>query len=69
LAHQAGYQVTEINASDDRTAKTVHDKIRNSLESRALTSLGALSGNKPTCVVIDEIDGAGGGDAVSFPQR
>ena len=55
----------EINASDDRTAKVVQDKIRNSLESRALTSLGNLASAKPTCLIIDEIDGAGGGDAVS----
>ena len=64
IATQAGYQVMEINASDDRSAKTVEDKIRNSLESRALTSLGSLSSCKPTCLIIDEIDGAtGGGDS------
>lgn len=51
--------------SDDRTAKVVQDKIKTSLESRALTSLGSLASSKPTCLIIDEIDGAGGGDAVS----
>ena len=40
------------------------DRIRDALESRALTSLGSMSDNRPTCVVIDEIDGAtGGGDS------
>ncbi|KAM0788007.1 hypothetical protein ACM66B_006207 [Microbotryomycetes sp. NB124-2] len=66
LARQAGYQVLEINASDDRTGKVVEDRIRNALESTALTKEGALAGNRPTCVVIDEIDGAGGGGESSF---
>ena len=42
----------------------VTDRIRDALESRALTSVGSISDNRPTCVVIDEIDGAtGGGDS------
>lgn len=50
--------------SDDRSAKVVTDRIRDALESRALSSLGVMTDNKPTCVVIDEIDGAtGGGDS------
>lgn len=65
IAHQAGYQTQEINASDDRTAKVVHDRIRQSLETRVMTTLGNLSSSKPTCLIIDEIDGAAGGDAVS----
>lgn len=63
IATQAGYRVSEINASDDRSAKVVHDRIRQSLESTTITSLGSLSSSKPTCLVIDEIDGAAGGDA------
>lgn len=66
IATQAGYQVVEVNASDDRSGTVVHDKIRNSLESRALTNLGSLSSSKPTCLVIDEIDGATGGGASGF---
>ena len=66
LARQAGYQVLEVNASDDRTGRIVNERIRNALESRALTSTGGLSGSKPTCVIIDEVDGAGGaGESVS----
>ena len=61
LARQAGYQVHEVNASDDRTGKVVEERIRNALESRALSGSGGMSGNKPTCVVVDEVDGAGGG--------
>ncbi|KAM0749881.1 P-loop containing nucleoside triphosphate hydrolase protein [Meredithblackwellia eburnea MCA 4105] len=64
LARQAGYQVFEVNASDERAGNVVETRIRPALESRALSMDGGMAGNKPTCVVIDEIDGAsGGGDA------
>lgn len=70
LAKQAGYQVLEVNASDDRTGRVVEDRIRNALESRALTTGGGLSGSKPTCVIVDEVDGAGGGgESVSWRVR
>jgi chromosome transmission fidelity protein 18 len=62
VARQAGYRTLEINASDDRNAATVTSRIRNAID--AGTGLGAEG--RPTCVVIDEIDGAtGGGEAVS----
>ncbi|PLW57969.1 hypothetical protein PCANC_00768 [Puccinia coronata f. sp. avenae] len=67
LAAQAGYQVVEINASDDRNSKTVTEQIKNALESRTLDAGAKFGGglslksNRPTCVIIDEIDGAGGG--------
>lgn len=63
LARQAGYQVLEVNASDDRTAKIVTERIQNALESKSLSMSGKRSDGvvKPTCVIIDEIDGAGGG--------
>lgn len=70
LARQAGYQVHEVNASDDRTGKVVEERIRNALESRALSGSGGMTGNKPTCVVVDEVDGAGGGgDSVSLYEE
>lgn len=72
LAHQAGYDIVEINASDDRTSKVVHERIKSALETRTLDS-GARRGggmilkdNRPTCVIIDEIDGAGGGSEGGF---
>lgn len=62
LARQAGYQVLEVNASDDRTANIVTERIRNALESTSLSMMGKKNGmSKPTCVIIDEIDGSGGG--------
>ncbi|EPX71552.1 DNA replication factor C complex subunit Ctf18 [Schizosaccharomyces octosporus yFS286] len=51
IARQAGYKVLEINASDDRTASTVHEKI-----GAAVSYHSALS-SQPTCVVADEVDG------------
>ncbi|BGP22340.1 hypothetical protein Rt10032_c07g3187 [Rhodotorula toruloides] len=82
LARQAGYQVLEINASDDRTSRIVDERIRNAVDSTALTSgwkpgQGGAGGKgkerereeggvRPTCVVVDEIDGAGGGGDTSF---
>ncbi|GAA5991782.1 hypothetical protein JCM11641_005682, partial [Rhodosporidiobolus odoratus] len=73
LARQAGYQVLEINASDDRTGGVVEQRIRNALESSALTVNAGVAMKKgkdetirPTCVVVDEVDGAGGGGESSF---
>lgn len=63
VAQQAGYRTLEINASDDRSAATVTTRIKNAIDAGS----GLASEGKPTCVVIDEIDGAsGGGDAVRF---
>lgn len=61
MARQAGYKTLEINASDDRSAATVSTRIKNAIEAGS----GLGSEGKPTCVIIDEIDGAsGGGDTV-----
>ncbi|CDK29937.1 unnamed protein product [Kuraishia capsulata CBS 1993] len=51
IAKQVGYEVLEINASDERAGTSVRDKIRNSLSSVTFSG-------KPTCLVIDEIDGS-----------
>jgi chromosome transmission fidelity protein 18 len=62
VARHAGYRTLEINASDDRSAATVTTRIKNAIN--AGSALGAEG--RPTCVIIDEIDGAsGGGDTVS----
>lgn len=60
MTRQAGYKVLEINASDDRNAATVSTRIKNSIEAGS----GLGDKGKPVCVVIDEIDGATGGDQV-----
>lgn len=58
-ARQAGYNVIEINASDDRTGAVVQNKIGDALESQAVFN------PRPTLVVIDEVDGvsSAGGEA------
>ncbi|KAJ9109280.1 hypothetical protein QFC21_000609 [Naganishia friedmannii] len=64
VAKQAGYDVFEINASDDRNAGTVSQRIKNALDAGS----GLRSKGKPTCVIIDEIDGSAGGD-MDVPAR
>ncbi|ORY75800.1 P-loop containing nucleoside triphosphate hydrolase protein, partial [Protomyces lactucae-debilis] len=68
LAHiasrQAGYNVIEINASDDRTGTVVQNKIQDALESQAVFQ------SRPSCIVIDEIDGvSGAGGETGFIKR
>ncbi|WWC88031.1 uncharacterized protein L201_002934 [Kwoniella dendrophila CBS 6074] len=62
VAKHAGYRTLEINASDDRSAATVSTRIKNAIDA----GTGLASEGKPTCVVIDEIDGASGGGDASF---
>ncbi|GAB4851908.1 hypothetical protein Ancab_031307 [Ancistrocladus abbreviatus] len=57
LAHVAakhcGYHVVEINASDDRSSSIVERKILDAVQMNSV-----MSNSKPSCLVIDEIDGA-----------
>lgn len=63
LAHVAaalaGYEVLEINASDDRSGSAARDKIVEAVETVGLDRSGGRG--KERCVVLDECDG---GDAV-----
>lgn len=52
MAKQSGYDVMEINASDERAAVVVKDKIYNAVGSHRIGSA------KPVCIVADEIEGA-----------
>ncbi|KAG2224906.1 hypothetical protein INT45_010855 [Circinella minor] len=75
VANHAGYNIIEVNASDDRTAEVVSSKIKSALEMQAIIRepIAEKGGNrtmsmeqKPNCLIIDEIDGAssgGGGDS------
>ncbi|PWN44307.1 P-loop containing nucleoside triphosphate hydrolase protein [Ceraceosorus guamensis] len=56
IANSCGYAVHELNASDARNSAAIEDRVKVALESGA-----ALGDHRPTCVVIDEIDGATGG--------
>ncbi|AMD22916.1 HHR147Cp [Eremothecium sinecaudum] len=51
VATQAGYDVMEINASDERAGNIVKEKVNNSLFNDSLSG-------KPVCVIADEIDGS-----------
>uniref|UniRef100_A0A671MA98 Chromosome transmission fidelity protein 18 homolog n=1 Tax=Sinocyclocheilus anshuiensis TaxID=1608454 RepID=A0A671MA98_9TELE len=54
IAKHAGYNVVEINASDDRSAELFQKRIDTATQMKSV--LGA--NEKPNCLIIDEIDGA-----------
>lgn len=60
LAHvagaHAGYRVVEINASDDRSAEKLVQKVQD-----AMAMQSVMGDRRPNLVVLDEIDGAVGG--------
>jgi len=56
LAKHAGYASVELNASDDRSTETLVKKVKDATEMQSV-----LSGGRPNCLIIDEIDGAMGG--------
>ncbi|KAJ3153578.1 hypothetical protein HDU89_000620 [Geranomyces variabilis] len=53
IARHAGYTVSEINASDDRTGDSVKARLIGALETQSV-----LGARRPHLLVIDEIDGA-----------
>ncbi|KAF5839559.1 P-loop containing nucleoside triphosphate hydrolase protein [Dunaliella salina] len=56
VARHCGYQPHEINASDDRTATALTQRVTDAVQMKPV-----LGSRKPNLVVIDEIDGATGG--------
>ncbi|KAM6971865.1 chromosome transmission fidelity protein 18 homolog [Aplochiton taeniatus] len=54
IAKHAGYNVVEINASDDRSAELFQTRIDTATQMKSV--LGA--NQRPNCLIIDEIDGA-----------
>ncbi|KAI9830922.1 MAG: hypothetical protein M1819_005304 [Sarea resinae] len=67
-ARQAGYEVLEINASDERSRDVVKGRIRDSVGTENVKGLGEKTANgkarkasRPVCVVVDEVDGVVGG--------
>lgn len=73
-ARQAGYEVVEINASDERSRDVVKGRIRDCVGTENVKGVSSKQGGKiarkagrPVCVVVDEVDGvvsgsSGGGE-------
>lgn len=53
VARQGGYEVMEINASDERAGPAVREKVQS-----ALTSHQINKSRRPVCIVADEVEGA-----------
>ncbi|KAL2784965.1 hypothetical protein BJX66DRAFT_73484 [Aspergillus keveii] len=63
-ARQAGYEVLEINASDERSRDVVKGRIRDALGTENVKGMNVEVGEqkvrkvgRPVCVVVDEVDG------------
>lgn len=60
-AKQAGYEVLEINASDDRSRDVVKGRIRDALGTETVRGVQeqgkARKAGRPVCVIVDEVDG------------
>ena len=55
VCKQLGYQIQEINSSDERSGMVVREKVKNALKMRSLSG-------KNVCLLLDEIDGAAGNE-------
>lgn len=72
-AKQAGYEVAEVNASDERSAGVVKGRVKDILSNEGVKSMGvksvggssSVSLGRPVCLVVDEIDGVTGGGAAN----
>ncbi|KAL8788786.1 MAG: hypothetical protein Q9195_007147 [Heterodermia aff. obscurata] len=69
-ARQAGYEVVEINASDERSRDVVKGRIRDIVGTENVKGVNTGSGTgtvrkagRPVCVVIDEVDGVVSGSS------
>lgn len=59
IAKHAGYRPLEVNASDERSATVLTDRVTRAMESSTLiTSSGDALAGRPNCLILDEIDGA-----------
>ncbi|XP_044159367.1 chromosome transmission fidelity protein 18 homolog [Bufo gargarizans] len=54
IARHAGYNVVEMNASDDRSAEVFRTRIEAATQMKSVLGMD----ERPNCLIIDEIDGA-----------
>ncbi|MCJ1282247.1 hypothetical protein MMC26_001570 [Xylographa opegraphella] len=70
-ARQAGYEIVEINASDERSSQVVKGRIKDSVgtenvrgvNTKTLDGTTVRKSGRPVCVVIDEVDGVVSGSS------
>ena len=55
VAKHCGYRPVEINASDDRSAGALTSRIQDAAQMQSV-----VGDRRPSCIIIDEIDGAAG---------
>ncbi|KAI5240193.1 hypothetical protein E4T43_06309 [Aureobasidium subglaciale] len=67
-AKQAGYEVQEINASDERSSNVVRGRIRDMVGTENVRGVDTKTASgkvrkagRPVCVIVDEVDGVVGG--------
>ncbi len=60
LAKEGGYQVTEYNASDERSAKAIREIFEKMSKLSALPTIGAAASKR--ILILDEVDGMSAGD-------
>ena len=67
-ARQAGYEVVEINASDERSRDVVKGRIKECVGTENVKGINVKDGagttrkiGRPVCLVVDEVDGVTGG--------
>lgn len=70
-ARQAGYEVVEINASDERNRDVVKGRIKDIVGTENVKGVNIKNGGstvrragRPVCIVVDEVDGVVGGSGV-----
>lgn len=71
-ARQAGYEIVEINASDERSRDVVKSRIKECMETENVRGVNTTTTNgtvrkagRPVCVVVDEVDGVVSGNGGS----
>ena len=72
IARHAGYRPLEVNASDERSASVLTERVVRAMESTTLNYKQLNGGGKdddmagrPNCLILDEIDGADAKSSVS----